>query len=243
LEFGQVIFTRSSQLFHIWTERYAKRRFGTAAEKVFRWHGSHLLLYHSKSSTLRPANIFARLISGAIMGIVQFSSNAVVEVPPSSNLDNILTGITKMQQQQGGTNTFAGINLGQVSLLAAARNNTPLIMILMTDGQSNEGGNPIPAADKAKSLGIEIIVMGVGDGVDWNSLNQIASPPAENHRFNVTSFGDLQSFMQKLLAKTCLRVISLDPATGPAEGGTAVVITGEGFENYETITCKFGALW
>lgn len=174
------------------------------------------------------------------MGIVQFASKAQVEVPPSSNYDEILTGIQNMQQLASGTNMYAGINLGQVSLMARARNNTPTIMILMTDGQSNEGDNPLIAANRAKSLGIELIVIGVGDAVDWVTLNQIATPPAENHRFNISSFDQLQEFINKLVSKTCLRVVSIDPSSGPAEGGTAVIVTGEGFENTGKISCKFG---
>jgi len=58
-------------------------------------------------------------------------------------------------------------------------------IILLSDGCSNTGGNPVSAANKVKACGIEIDVIGIGgshdsDGLDEATLKKIASRSSDS---------------------------------------------------------------
>ncbi len=57
-------------------------------------------------------------------------------------------------------------------------------MILLTDGYTNTGIDPVAAAQAAKDDGIEVFALGVGGNVNEFELKQIASDPVEDHYFN-----------------------------------------------------------
>jgi hypothetical protein len=110
----------------------------------------------------------------------------------------------------------------------------------MTDGESNQGLDPVGTAASAKAKGTEIFCIGIGSGADFYTLNMIATAPADTHVFNVQSFDKLQEILDAIVAKSCIEVASLQPSSGPASGGTQVIVTGNGFQNSPTLSCKFG---
>lgn len=91
-----------------------------------------------------------------------------------------------MKQLGSGTNTAAGITSSAAEL--AKRASDHQVMLIITDGQHNEGGSPITAADNAKAKGIEVFSIGVGSGVDKAELNGMASEPKGMHVFEVNDY-------------------------------------------------------
>ena len=60
----------------------------------------------------------------------------------------------------------------------------PAVLVLITDGKANGQVDPISASAAIKERGITIVAVGIGDEIDLNELNAIASDPTDV--FNIT---------------------------------------------------------
>ena len=60
----------------------------------------------------------------------------------------------------------------------------PAALVVITDGKANGDVDPISASAAIKERGITIVAVGLGDEIDLNELNAIASGPASV--FNIT---------------------------------------------------------
>jgi hypothetical protein len=112
-------------------------------------------------------------------------------------------------------------------------------MILLTDGVSNQGLNPITVSAAARANGTKIFAIGVGSGVDYGQLTQIASEPTSFYLFNLTAFADLDIIINTIVSKVCIILVQLSPDHGSGQGGTVVTLTGEGFINSPTGVCRW----
>lgn len=74
-------------------------------------------------------------------------------------------------QARGGTNTASGIDQGTV--LLGVSNTTAAFMIVITDGGSNTGDDPVISADVARAQGITVLAVGVGEFSLAATLNAI----------------------------------------------------------------------
>ena len=72
-------------------------------------------------------------------------------------------------------------------------------MFLITDGYSN-GGDPRPAAEKLKQLGVEFYTFGIRNG-NVRELYDMASEPREEHSFIVDSFEEFEALARRALHK------------------------------------------
>ena len=87
-----------------------------------------------------------------------------------------------------------------------ARLNLPSILILLTDGsQTRDAGaeNPEDIADELRASGINLIVVGIGKGVNQTELDLMAGGPQK--AFSAASFDELVggTFIQQLTEKSC----------------------------------------
>ena len=79
----------------------------------------------------------------------------------------------------------------------------PNVAIVLTDGASNmRSENTIPMAERAKNNGINIISVGVTEGINLVELKAIASDP--NRVLNVEDFDKLDNIINQLVEITCL---------------------------------------
>ncbi|OWF38639.1 Collagen alpha-6(VI) chain [Mizuhopecten yessoensis] len=104
----------------------------------------------------------------------------------------------------GNTNTGEGINFVTTQGFTSAhgmRNDVPNILVVMTDGQSQDGTNTASMASKAHQAGIEVVAIGIGDGVSTSELQAIASDP--KHILTVENFLALASIQHNVAAATC----------------------------------------
>ena len=86
---------------------------------------------------------------------------------------------------------------------AGARPNITRIVIVMTDGLSYDTAVTADEARKARAAGLHLFAVGIGDAVDVNELNDIASKPADYYRFMVKGFSGLKKIKSLLALKTC----------------------------------------
>lgn len=138
-------------------------------------------------------------------GIVQFAGEGqgIVEVGLSSDPAVIAGAISTMTQIVGATDIQEGIALAQGQLTADGRPDVPQVMIILTDGEHNQPGDPIAEAESARALGTELFAIAVGSGPDIDQLNAIASDPDGEHVRAVSDFEALATILEPLVRVVC----------------------------------------
>ncbi|HLA28486.1 MAG TPA: VWA domain-containing protein [Syntrophales bacterium] len=111
----------------------------------------------------RKVQDFLRVVSGDRVGLVAFSGAAFVQCPLTLDYEALVMFLTQLEPgliPVPGTDLGAAIN----KTLAAFDNKseTDKVILLITDGEDNEGKGRNAAA-KARDLGVKIYIFGIGD--------------------------------------------------------------------------------
>ena len=125
-----------------------------------------------------------RLDAGDQAAIVSFNADAVLRTELTALrpiLDAALASITPASQ----TCLVCGVDVAATELASARHraDNTP-VLILLTDGLSNPrpASEAVQRAAKAKAAGVVIHTIGLGDTLDFEALEAMASEPDDFHR-------------------------------------------------------------
>ncbi|MBZ3881007.1 Collagen alpha-4(VI) chain [Sciurus carolinensis] len=144
------------------------------------------------------------------VGLAQYNDN----IYPAFQLNQytlksvVLEHIQNLPYRTGGTNTGSALEFIQTNFLtetggSRAKDRVPQIVILVTDGESNDEVQD--AADQLKEDGVIVYVVGV-NVQDVQELQKIASEPFEKFLFNTENFNILQEFSGSLLQTLCSAV-------------------------------------
>ena len=132
------------------------------------------------------------LPNGFRVGVVSFSNEADVVVPPTADHDEALRGLSALRADNGtalGDAIARSVDLGVTSLdeqLAAAKDSeTPVVVLLLSDGANTTGDyEPLEAAQKAKDAGVPVYTVALGtdagtvQGPDgYGGIRTIRVPP------------------------------------------------------------------
>jgi len=102
------------------------------------------------------------------------------------------------------TETWLGLDYVRQTTFKNSLQGVPKILIIISDGVSHDRVATFNAAQAVQAAGIEIIVIGVGDDrMDKQQLQEIASPPTDEHFFTVTQFPDLSTIEALVAQKAC----------------------------------------
>jgi Ca-activated chloride channel family protein len=118
--------------------------------------------------------------SGVKIGIVSFSDYAALVAPPTTNKDDVMNAISRLRPQRG-TNIGAGLQVALDSIYEVVGEDVaapsgpdaqrqapdvgsepPASIVLLSDGQSNVGPDPVEVADEAVNAGIKVYTIGIG---------------------------------------------------------------------------------
>jgi Ca-activated chloride channel family protein len=109
------------------------------------------------------------LPDGFRVGVVSFSNEADVVVPPTADHDEALRGLSALRADNGtalGDAIARSVDLGVTSLdeqLAANSEETPVVVLLLSDGANTTGDyEPLEAAQKAKDAGVPVYTVALG---------------------------------------------------------------------------------
>ncbi|XP_053400755.1 collagen alpha-6(VI) chain-like [Mercenaria mercenaria] len=132
--------------------------------------------------------------------LITFASGAFHEIhlKQYDDKNSIMTNVLKVQWRNGETMTNLGLDAARSELSQSHRNK---VVIVLTDGQSN---NPELTKQSANSLhrhGIETFAIGIGHMVDNDELKVIASD--HKHVFKVGTFDQLEHIQQHVVNKIC----------------------------------------
>jgi Ca-activated chloride channel homolog len=156
------------------------------------------------------------------IGVVAFSGTAALVQAPTTSREDILASLDRLRLQRGtaiGSGLLIALDAifedeprkqpsppGTAPLVPAPPapvpdpvppgSNQTAVVVLLTDGQNNQGPDPMDAADKAANLGIRVFTVGIGSargdtlgvegrsfhvGLDEDSLKKIARSTAAQY--------------------------------------------------------------
>ena len=111
------------------------------------------------------------------VGLISFGGNEVeIEMELTQDFDKLREAIDDLTTR-GTTPMAKAITRTREELLTDSQNVN--VLILLTDGYPDDGKATLTAAERAKLQGIQIIAIGVGDGVDSDYLEDLASTPED----------------------------------------------------------------
>jgi Ca-activated chloride channel homolog len=131
------------------------------------------------------------LPDGFRVGVVSFSNEADVVVPPTADHDEALRGLSALRADNGtalGDAIARSVDLGVTNLdeqIAANSSETPVVVLLLSDGANTTGDyQPLEAAQKAKDANIPVYTVALGtdegtvQGPDgYGGMRTIRVPP------------------------------------------------------------------
>lgn len=142
------------------------------------------------------------------VAVVTFSDNATIQFYLDAYETNADVRNALVFRRSGGkTNTQDAIRLTHRSVFSGSsgdRASVRNVMVLVTDGQSNvEPENTIPEAGFVHQDGIEVYVVGIGDDINVNEIDGIASDPKTSHEIFVHNPTDVSTSAGLLLNSLC----------------------------------------
>ena len=144
------------------------------------------------------------------VGIVRFDTTASLvyrlgELSRSELIMNIRN--LPRQSLNGFTNIADGLLLAEREFMSnRSRSNAKKVILLITDGVANEGGDPVPIAINIRNGGIQIFSFGIGNNLNRTQLNSIANRPTASHVFIAQNFdpSQLSQFVATFATGVCV---------------------------------------
>ena len=150
----------------------------TERERIYLNRGTDIMLVIDQSASMAardfpPGNRFdaARSVirnfvgerANDHIGLVGFSAEAELRVPPTLSHETVLESVNQMQLLELGDGTAIGMGLALAALHLQHSQAEQKVIILLTDGVNNAGEiSPEAAAQVAGTSGIRIYAIGVG---------------------------------------------------------------------------------
>ena len=136
------------------------------------------------------------------IGIVLFSSTAqlVFDFNKYFDLASIESAIDSIVYPNGGTMTGAALTFAETLLFKSARPGLPKLLIVMTDGVSNDAVDQ--PAKAVRDSGVTIYSLGIGKNYDMKQLQEMASDPDSDHVFTA-DFTQLDPVIQQIKNQAC----------------------------------------
>lgn len=149
---------------------------------------------------------------GARVGIAQFSSPSQnrLETELSADPAALNRVIESMKFLAGSTDMVGGLQIGLDEMRRHGRTGIPGVVIMMSDGQPNQG-DPGPVAAEIKQAGFRLITIGVGSGIDATLMKNLASAPADDNFIFAEDFDALLELIDRLVLNLCPRPQSPTP--------------------------------
>jgi uncharacterized protein YegL len=134
------------------------------------------------------------------IGIVTFSTNAVVNLPFSGNKPAVLAAIAALPYPNGLTCTECGLNTATSQFATLSPATARHVGIVITDGAANNPANLPAALASAATQNVELFSIGIGPSVSVPELELIATDPNLTHVFTVTSYASLNTILHTLVS-------------------------------------------
>ncbi|XP_062597477.1 uncharacterized protein LOC134258895 [Saccostrea cucullata] len=139
------------------------------------------------------------------VSVVTYSNNPHIEFYLNSYTSKspLKSAIQNLPFRPGSTNTAGALQTAVSNVFTGSRPNAAKVLIVITDGQSNDMLNTQHAADNAKNNGIIMFSVGVGSRIDHSELNYMATTPSCTHVFTVSGYDEIKALKEELIQSSC----------------------------------------
>ncbi|XP_011674027.2 sushi, von Willebrand factor type A, EGF and pentraxin domain-containing protein 1 [Strongylocentrotus purpuratus] len=114
-----------------------------------------------------------------------------ISSPENKNKCTFDNDLTSVNYHPGGTCTAGALEAAGRDVLSHGRPGAQRVVMLLTDGASNDGGPPHANAQKLKSEGVKIFTIGIGS-IKLSELNAIATS-VDEYVYILADFGDVRN--------------------------------------------------
>ena len=171
--------------------------------------------YHKEKQFIKNvADAFNISQDGARAGVVTFSYRAQhsIKLNESENSLSFKQEVDGIPLMGYTTRIDRAFELAKAELFQVengGRADVPKVLILLTDGsqtQDKDAKDPAKLASEIRAVGVELLVIGVGDGINKDELDRIAG--GDGSVFVADSFDQLirDDFVDQLVAGTCHQI-------------------------------------
>ncbi|XP_041363645.1 uncharacterized protein LOC121379208 [Gigantopelta aegis] len=176
------------------------------------------------------ANSFILGQNNIQVGVVTFGSDVRLDFHLNAHTSptDLMAALKNISYLGGGTNTGSAIRYIRKEMFREKHGGRPWaakILVLVTDGLSQNTTSTLMEASFAHYNNIEVFAIGVGGGVDDFELRSITSEPSETHVFRVDGYEALDAIRTTIEQRTCERPskdhppgsVKEEPADTPTE--------------------------
>jgi Mg-chelatase subunit ChlD len=182
-----------------------------------------ILFVMDSSSSVGPENFQQQLqfaatfVNSFQVGVTQFSvirfgttPSVVINFGDYNDNRILKNAILNIDYEEGGTDTAAALRLAreQAFTSSGARKGVPKIVIVSTDGQSNNPNETAVEAARLKSSNVLVLSIGIGGAYVRAELDAIATFPEDV--FEVPDYSQLVSIVQTYSQMVCEEVKQFD---------------------------------
>ncbi|ESO91667.1 hypothetical protein LOTGIDRAFT_122049, partial [Lottia gigantea] len=141
------------------------------------------------------------------IGALQFNTFPYVQFYLNAFHDksDLISAIRAIRRSSGGTQTDTALLKADQELFNPARgmrDQSSKVLILVTDGASNNRQATIQAAEVVKSHGITLFAIGVGGAILFE-LNSVATTPICTHVFTLQDFSQMDTILNEIQGRAC----------------------------------------
>jgi Ca-activated chloride channel homolog len=170
--------------------------------------------------------LIEKLPANTKIGLISFNGSATVNAPLSDDRQSVAAALDGLQP--GGSTAIGDALSLAVSQLApgpapaSGARRQPAMIVLLTDGASNRGVDPLTAANQARAAGIQVMTVGIGvrngtvivrgqdvGGVDEQTLQSIATTTGGKY-FYAEAAGQLNQIYNTLGSQFGWQFLRLD---------------------------------
>ena len=101
----------------------------------------------------------------------------------------------------GGALSYARTNM--FTTANGDRSNVVNVLVVLTDGRSNNAADTTNQAQTNRNQGIRIFSVGIGGNIPVTELNAMATDPDSDHVFSVSNFNALSGITTSFGNKAC----------------------------------------
>ena len=146
--------------------------------------------------------------NNALFGIINYSSHvenvlSLVFQHQTWSQSLVTSAIDNMAYHNRGTATGDAFNSARNNIFSFSRSIIPKLAIVFTDGKSNSGRNVLNEAQLLKDDGVDIFAVGVGDGINQNELESIASIPKSIYKLHISGYDALFNVINNITQIAC----------------------------------------
>ena len=119
--------------------------------------------------------------------------------------EDIKDAIGQIQQTRGDTNTAETLHSIRKHFFSSehVREGVVQVAVIITDGMSMDTEATAHQAQLTRDAGIHLFAIGVGQLIDREELDNIASKPTDQYAFTVNNYDALMRIKKLLAMKTC----------------------------------------